>query len=384
MDTYPSPHRPKVTKMNLFRQLIVVVVIGGAAGAAWFGLGPMFSAADTAMPGTARDRAATVVVRATSDGVERVRVEAVGNARAKLSATLFPATAGEVQAINFTSDALVTRGDVLVELDRETEQLAVELAQVRVADAERVFRRLQRLIQTGATAQSSLDDARTNLEASRIEQKRSEVDLADRFVVAPFSGRIGLTELDVGDRIDPETEIATLDDRSTLLVRFDVPEALLGRIAIGDPVAVTPWANTGTATTGRVSDVGSRVSEQTRTFTVRAAIPNETDTLRPGMSFRVLLDVEGATYPKVPEIAIQWGGEGSFVWAIEDGAAKRVQVLIVQRQQAEVLIDGAIAPGTPVVVEGLHRIRPGSKVKVLTEEGNTAPPIPARLEGTGS
>ncbi len=370
--------------MNLFSQLIVVVLIGVAATAVWLGLGPMFSAAETATPNGKRDSAAAVLVQSVTDGVERIRVEAVGNARASLSATLFPATAGEVQAINFTSDQPVSRGDVLVELDRETEQLAVELAQVRVADAERIFRRLQSLIKSGATAQSSLDDARTNLEAARIEQKRSEVALADRFVVAPFSGRIGLTELDVGDRIDPETEIATLDDRSTLLVRFDVPEVLLGRVAIGDPVAVTPWASNGDETTGRVSDVGSRVSEQTRTFTVRAAIPNETDSLRPGMSFRVVLDVEGARYPKVPEIAIQWGGEGSFVWAIQDGTAQRIPVLIVQRQQAEVLVDGAIEPGTPVVIEGLHRMRPGSKVEIIAEDGSPEPAIPARLEGTGS
>jgi membrane fusion protein, multidrug efflux system len=374
----------EVNEMNLFRQLIVVVVIGVAATAVWLGLGPMFSAAETATPNGKRDSAAAVLVQSVTDGVERIRVEAVGNARASLSATLFPATAGEVQAINFTSDQPVSRGDVLVELDRETEQLAVELAQVRVADAERIFRRLQSLIKSGATAQSSLDDARTNLEAARIEQKRSEVALADRFVVAPFSGRIGLTELDVGDRIDPETEIATLDDRSTLLVRFDVPEVLLGRVAIGDPVAVTPWASNGDETTGRVSDVGSRVSEQTRTFTVRAAIPNETDSLRPGMSFRVVLDVEGARYPKVPEIAIQWGGEGSFVWAIQDGTAQRIPVLIVQRQQAEVLVDGAIEPGTPVVIEGLHRMRPGSKVEIIAEAGSPEPAIPARLEGTGS
>lgn len=370
--------------MNLFRQLVIVVVIGGTAGAAWLGLGPMFSAAETATTNGKRDRSAAVVVRQVTEGVERIRVEAVGNARATLSATLFPATAGEVQAINFTSDQPVARGDVLVELDRETEQLAVELAQVRVADAERIFRRLQSLIKTGATAQSSLDDARTNLEASRIEQKRSEVALADRFVVAPFTGRIGLTELDVGDRIDPETEIATLDDRSTLLVRFDVPEVLLGRVAIGDPVAVTPWASNGDATTGRVSDVGSRVSEQTRTFTVRAAIPNPTDSLRPGMSFRVVLDVEGGRFPKVPEIAIQWGGEGSFVWAIRDGIAKRVPVLIVQRQEAQVLVDGEIAPGTAVVIEGLHRMRPGSKVEILAESEDQSQPIPAWLDGTGS
>ncbi len=373
--------------MSLVRQILLIGLLVALAISGWTVGGPMLSDARDAEGGARRgggDRPAAAVVAEVSFAAERIRVEAVGNGRALRSATLFAPTAGEVEAINFTADAVVEQGDVLLELDREAEELAVELARVRLTDADRIVKRLTRLSNTGAVAQATLDDALTTLEAARIELKRAEVALSDRFVVAPFSGRIGLTDLDIGDRVAPDTRIATLDDRSTLLVRFDVPEALLGRIRVGETASVVPWSSADISAVGTVYDVDSRVDESTRSFTARAQIPNEGDRLRPGMSFRVSLDIRGAEYPRVPEVAIQWGGDGSYVWVVGEGTARREPVTIVQRQEAQVLIDGDVAPGALVVVEGLHRMRPGIGVELLDDRQMAPPPVPARLQDAQS
>jgi len=370
--------------MSVIRQILVLALIAGLAGGTWYALGPLLGQADTGEGAGSRGgaRASSVVVAPVASGVERVRVEAVGTARARASAFLHPAAAGEITAINFTADAEVSRGDVLLELDRDAETLAVDLARVRLEDAQRIFNRLNRLSASGATSQASLDDARTTLQAARIELKRAEVELEDRFVLAPFDGRIGLTDLDVGDRIDSSTEIATLDDRAVLLVRFEVPEALLGRVRTGNPVRVRPWSAGSGEIAGRIVDVGSRVSEDTRTFTVRAQIQNADDALRPGMSFRVTLDVEGREYPRIPEVAIQWGGEGSFVWAIRDAKATRIPVTIVQRQEARVLVSGDLRPDDRVVIEGLHHMRQGVPVNIIDPAED--PAVPARVDGAAS
>lgn len=371
--------------MGLFRQLLAVAVIAVLVGAAWVTLDPLAEPAGDNPPRRGGpERRVAVVVSEVGFVAERVRVEAVGTARAQQSASLHPAAAGLVQAVNFSADAGVEQGDVLLELDRATEELAVELARVRLADAERIFDRLQRLSATGATAQVSLDDARTTPQATRIELKRAQVALEDRFVLAPFSGRIGLTEIDVGDRIGPDTEIATLDDRATLLIRFEVAEALHGRLGIGETVNVAPWSDAGDAVAGAVADLGSRVSERTRTFVVRAAIPNPDDRLRPGMSFRVTVDVDGHIHPEVPEIAIQWGGDGSYLWALTGGVARRVPVVIVQRQAGKVLVDGDLRVGDQVVVEGLHRMREGVRVEILPAAPAHDEPLPARIGEVGS
>jgi len=371
--------------MSLFRQLLIVCLFAGLGAAAWTTLDPLAGSDDgTAPRHSDKERRAAVVASPVDFVAERVRVKAVGTARALRSASLHPATAGLVQAVNFTADARVEQGDVLLELDRATEELAVELAQVRLADAGRIFERLQRLSATGATAQVSLDDARTTLAAARIELKRAEVALADRFILAPFSGRIGLTDIDVGDRVDPDTEIATLDDRAILLIRFEVPEVLHGHLGIGETVEVAPWLDAGGKVTGDVVDVDSRISELTRTFVVRARIRNPDDRLRPGMSFRVTVDVDGHIHPEVPETAIQWGGEGSYLWALTGGSARRVPAVIVQRQAGKVLVDANLRTGDLVVVEGLHRMREGVQADVLPPTPAHIGPLPVRIQDAGS
>jgi membrane fusion protein (multidrug efflux system) len=349
--------------MTLVRQVLIIGLICAAAAASWVYLVPAFGTVEAvAIKRDGKKRPVGIVVRAVTKAHETIRIQVVGTARALRSATLHPATAGEITGIHFTADQLVKSGRILLELDSEAEQLVVDLARVRLGDAGRRFKRLARLKSSGAVSNSSHDDALSALEAARIELKQAEVALGDRHVVAPFSGRIGLTELDVGDRVDTGIAIASLDQRDVLLVRFEVPEALLGRIKKGDRVSASPWSDRDMTRVGDVFDVGSRINEKTRTFAVRAKLDNPDDALRPGMSFRVTSDVVGALYPVVPEIAVQWGGDGSFIWVVKDGKARQTRATIVQRQEANILVDADLAPGDQVVIEGFHRMREGRAV----------------------
>ena len=89
---------------------------------------------------------------------------------------------------------------------------------------------------------------------------------------------------------------------------------------------------------------------------------NDDDLLRPGMSFRVRVDVLGELYAVVSEIGLQWGADGAYVWTVVNGAAMKVPVEIVQRREGRVLIDGDLANGDVVVVEGTQQMRDGVPV----------------------
>lgn len=293
---------------------------------------------------------------------EQVRLEAVGTSRARHSILLHPATAGEVTAVNFTAGQQVAKGDVLVQLDDRDQQLAVQLARVRLEEARRLLRRYRESQGSGAITASDLDSARSAVEATRIELNRAQVALDDRSVEAPFAGVVGVTDIDPGARITPETTITSLDDRSVLLVRFDVPETLADRLALGDPVSIAPWTGRGGAVAGRIIDIGSRIDPVSRTFPVRAEVSNLDDRLRPGMSFRVKLELDGPAYPVVPEVSVQWGGAGSYIWKVDARQAMRVPVTIVQRREGRVLVDADLAPGDLVVREGVQRMRDGLSV----------------------
>lgn len=373
--------------MSVTRQLLVLLVGAAILVGGWSYLGPILGFPEEAdgQNGNTKSRAAAVVVADVQFLRERLRTEAVGTARAYQSARLHPAADGRVIETALAADAKVKKGQVLLELDRKAETLAVDLARVRLEAAQRIAERLSTLRKSGATTQAALDDAVTAVDAAQIELEKAQVALDDRFLLAPFSGRIGMTDTDVGDRVDANTEIAVLDDRSTLLIRFEVPEALHGRIAVGDPVGLALWTGkTGPIEGGTIYDTGSRIDEATRTFVVRARIPNPDDRFRPGMSFRVTLDVEGVERASVPEVAIQWGGDGSFVWAISGDTARRLPVSIVQRQASTVLLDGAFRQGDKVVTQGLHRMRDGTKVEILPGNGPEIAPIKAHRDATTS
>jgi RND family efflux transporter MFP subunit len=145
-------------------------------------------------------------------------------------------------------------------------------------------------------------------------------------------------------------------------VSFEVPEAITGDLAVGDEVEIATWNSRSPTAFGEVVDIGSRIDPATRTFVARARVANEADALRPGMSFRVSLNLEGTPYPVVSETGVQWGADGAYVWSVVDGKARRVPVSVIQRQQGQVLVDGNLEEGDLIVVEGIQRMREGSDV----------------------
>jgi len=306
--------------------------------------------------------AVRVIVEPLQFEPERTRVEAVGTSRAMRSVDVYPATSGEVIAVDFEPGQFVSAGDKLIELDRREEELAVRLARLQLADAERLFDRYQRSANGGAVVPTVLDEARTAAEMAGIELERAEIELADRTVRAAFDGFVGTTEVDRGDRIDSSTMITTLDDRNALLVSFAVPETLIGELAVGEEARLETWNSRASVVYGEIVDIGSRIDPQTRTFVARVRVPNQSDTLRPGMSFRVAADIDGELYPVVAETGVQWGADGAYVWSIKNGTATRIPVQVIQRREGRVLVKGAFHEGDVVVVEGIQRMQEGISV----------------------
>ena len=292
--------------MSLIKQLALVAVLCVAGIAAYRYGWPLVAPADgrqaasSSADGQAAERrrggnrAATVLVEAVELRAQRTRIEAVGTARAYRSVTLHPAAAGEVAAVRFAPDQIVRRGSVLLELDSRREKLAVDLARVRAENARQLLSRYERSAGSGAYAESTVSDARSDLAEAEIALRQAEVALSERQVIAPFDGFVGLTEIDVGDRIGTGDAIATLDDRASLLVGFSVPELFLGRIGKGHPVEVATWAARDQPISGEIVALDSRIDPVSRSFTARARVANAGDAFRPGMSFAVTLDVHGS------------------------------------------------------------------------------------------
>lgn len=316
--------------------------------------------ADFAAPA---EKTVSVVVEPVQFSNALTRIEAVGTSRAIQSVTLSPVRSGEVVAVNFQPGQKVKKDEVLVQLDKRNEQLAVELANIRLADTKRLYERYQRTAGSGAILPTVLDAAKTAYETARVVLDQAMVALDDTVIKAPFDGYVGIAEINPGDRVNTGTVVTTIDNRNGLLISFEVPEIMVGTLIPGKRIDVSPWNEQTIGASGEVVDIGSRIDPLTRTFTVRARVENTDDQLRPGMSFRVRLDIEGQSFPVIPELSVQWGAEGSHVWVVSAGEAHRRPAIIIQRQQGKVLVKAELNEGELIVVEGVQRMFEGVKVK---------------------
>lgn len=352
-------------------QLTVFAILLVGAGALWVGrdhVGTVFAAiTGTGQTGAATGRDARpgvpVVVAKAGSRSNDVYVDAIATARAKRFVTLFPEVSGEVMQLDKHAGDTVQQGEIILKLDSKDTELAVELARVRVQEAELALDRAQQLMERNVNSAAKVQDAKTVLERTRIELRQAEEALAKRTLRAPFDGVLGIPKVEKGDRVSSTTSIITVDDRSELVVEIEVPEEYITYIETGQSVKAETPSFPGRPFFGKVERIDSRVMPASRTVMVRAALPNPRDLLRPGMSFAVELTIPGEKFATVPELALQWGKGKSFVWCVDkDSKAKKVVVRSVKRLNRVILVDGDIKEGDLVVVEGVQRLRPGRKV----------------------
>jgi len=357
--------------LNMRVQLAIFVALLGLAALLWAGRERVTDAfaAYTGRGGTVADQGPTkrpsaqpVVVEPVRRAEDLVQVEAIATARAKRFVTLYPEAPGQVVEIAVTTGTHIKRGEIILLLDAQAETLAVDVARSKYADAQRQMKRAEDLLQSNVNSNARVEDAATQVAQARFELLRTEDALADRTLTAPFDGVVGIPKVGLGDRVTMDTPVITIDDRTALFVEIQVAEQYVSRLRQGQSVPARTPSFADREFEGTVAQIDSRVDPTTRAVMVRAMLDNKADLLRPGMSFAVTLSLPGKTYPTVSELALQWRKGESFVWVIADGKAERVVVRSVKRLNSKILVDGNLSEGDLVVVEGVHRLRPGSAV----------------------
>jgi RND family efflux transporter MFP subunit len=348
--------------MPLRIQIVITTLLAVGLAGGWLWLSGPGDSAEPDRPRAKRSATTKVLVEPLERAQDQVVVRAIGTGDARKSATIHPSVSGEVTEIRFKAGQRVRKGEILVRLDDEHQKLALNLTWVALKKAKRDVVRLKKLAASGHASRIRLDTVQTELESASVRNAQAEADLTDRNIVAPFSGVIGLTEINVGDRVSENTMIATLDDRSTILVDFNLPEDYASRVRVGDSVSVRPSTTPERRIEGTVFAMGSRIEATSRSLKVRAQIANPDDRIRPGTSFEVALTFKGRSYPIVREIAVLWSRDGAYLWRAAAGKAEKVFVKLVRRNDGRILVDGPLKPGDLVVVEGVQSLRIGQRL----------------------
>jgi RND family efflux transporter MFP subunit len=310
-------------------------------------------------------REAIVVVAPVGEGLVNDKLTAIGTGQAVRSVSVRTLVSGQIAGIPVRPGSKVERGDVLIRLDAAEEELAVERAKLTVADAKAKVDRLQSLVASSAVSSVEADQARNALATAEVALRETELDLARRTVTAPIGGSLGILAVNTGDYVTSQSEIASIDDRSQILIEFFVPERFASGMEVGKQVVASASSRPGERFSGEISAVDNRVDEASRTLRVRAQIANPDDTLRAGMSFEVTIGFEGERWPSVDPLAIQWDSAGAYVWKVADGKGQRVDVAIIQRNSDSVLVKAELEAGDEVVTEGVQSVRPGAAVRII-------------------
>jgi membrane fusion protein, multidrug efflux system len=257
--------------------------------------------------------------------VERARIErwapqltAIGTLRAYQGIVIAPQAAGDITAIHFQSGCDVKAGDLLFNIDDSVEQadLANGLAQLKNADATLARQRM--LVVGGNTPQSTVDQAQATRDSAAATVERTRAIIAQKAIRAPFSGRIGLRTVDVGQYASVGMALATLQQLDPIYADFPVPEEALATLAVGQDVRMTVDAIPGRTFDGKIKAIDARVSAESRNVTARAEFANPDRKLLPGM-FANLTITTGAPEDVLttPRTAIVYSLYGDNVFVVK-------------------------------------------------------------------
>ncbi|MCZ4354021.1 efflux RND transporter periplasmic adaptor subunit [Roseovarius aestuarii] len=322
--------------------------------------------------------ATTVVVTPLSLEPYADILRAVGRADAQRSADVVSKAAGEVVETNLAPNRQVSAGEVLVKLDARTEVLNLEIAQAELNQAQDTMERYERLRGTGnsTVTEVAMSEANVALRLAQAKVGLAEVALDDRTIRAPISGRLGLSDVETGDVLTTDTTVVTIDDFSSLLIEFELPERSVGLLEREQQVLANTPSFVGRTFEGQIVAFDSRIDSVTRSVTVRAYIENPDTVLWPGMTFSVRIIHESEPLAVLPSTAITWSRSGSSVWIDAGGVAQQVPATILFRRNDQVWIEADIAPGTLVVTQGAQKLREGARIVIADgpmQQPETAP-----------
>jgi membrane fusion protein, multidrug efflux system len=375
-----TAERPRTVRWLLIVGVLLALVLGGFYGFNRYRAQSIATFFANNKPPPAQIAAVT----ATSEAVPRYAT-GIGSLVAVHQVTITPEIGGRVTAILFTSGAKVKAGVPLVQLNDAPERgdLANYEAQARWAAIS--LERSQLLAQRQAGPQQTVDQNQAQLDEARAQILKTEAIIAQKLIRAPFDGRLGVRQVDLGQYLSQGAAIVSLTDLHSLYVNFTLPSTMRAVIALGQTVNVTADAFPGRLFNATITTLEPQIRADTRTMMVQATLANPDEALLPGMfvNAAVVLPAEPDRVV-LPETAVDYTLYGDSVYVVradgKDAAGKpllkafRTPVKTGARWGDNVAILSGVKPGEQVVAAGQIKLQDGAPVIVT---GNPPPPPPA-------
>jgi RND family efflux transporter MFP subunit len=317
----------------------------------------------TAAPPVADNLPPSTVRVQTVESKSRVATEdVVGTVRARLHSVIEAKISGRIEKMLVVPGQNVKTGELLVSLDaRETQAQYDRVLAVR-QQAENDLKRATDLMQQKILAQSEFDNVQSKFRVADAAAKEVETLLGYTKVVAPFDGVITRKYADVGDLASPGKALLEMEDARDLRLEADVPEAVIGHLALGDKLAVR-ISGVSNELEGVVGEIAPAADSNSRTFLVKLDLPAAPG-LRAGQFGRAAMPVGETSALRVPAAAVVQRGQMELVFVAVNGHAQLRIVKTGKRIGDEVELVSGVDAGESVVVDGTAHLMDGQPLTV--------------------
>ncbi len=355
-------------KRMVIMLIAVGIVLGGLYGFQVFKAGIIKQVmASIANP------AQTVSTTVASQSDWQDKIEAVGTMKAVNGADLALQVSGIVDKIEFQSGDTVKEGQQLLKLSAADDFAKLDSLRATADNLAITLHRDEEQLKIKAVSQATVDSDAANLKNAQalVAQQMALVD--QKTLRAPFSGRLGIRAVDLGQFLTAGTSIVTLQALDQLYVDMSLPQKNISKLKVGQSIDMTVDAYPGKVFTGVLSAINSKVDSATRNVQVRATVENRDGSLLPGMFGKVeILAGSSQEFVTLPQTAVVYNPYGSLVYVIDkaqsgDGKEKKVRQSFIKTGSTRgdfVAVTDGIKAGDEVVTAGQIKLSNGSRVLI--------------------
>jgi membrane fusion protein (multidrug efflux system) len=373
-----------MVKPLLIMVVLVVLVIGGVF--AWQAFVGSMTKKFMAQAASAPQTVSTVVAKKST---WQAQIRAIGSLRAVRGADLSAQASGVVDAIAFDSGNDVPAGIVLLKLKPNDDYAKLEQLQASAELADQTLKRDREQFAAQAISQATIDTDVSTLKSDKAQVIAQQALIEEKIVKAPFAGRLGIRQVDLGQYLAAGTTVVTLQALDPMLIDFYVPQQALEHLKIGQAATATVDTYPGAKFKGTVESINSKVDNASRNVQVRASFKNDDRRLVPGMFANVAIDSGDSTAEiTIPQTCITYNPYGDTVYVLmrakgSDGKPKDTVeqhfVKLGATRGDQVAVLSGIHEGDVVVSAGQIKLRSGSTVVVNntvqpTNDVNPTPP----------
>ncbi len=302
--------------------------------------------------------------------------------------TIFSKIAGTVEEIHLDIGDRVKKGQVLVKIDDKEIRLqlisikeSLRQAEVNLANIEKNYERMEKLFSQEVITSQEMDNITAQKEAAsaRAEQLKAQVDLvkeklADTIISSPMNGIVIQRFIDPGElttdaSMAKNAPLLAINNLDSVKVKVAVGEKELREVKIGQLVRVKIDAYPNKTFSGKINKIAPLVDPLSRTTELEIKVNNRDYLLKKGMFARVEIIVQKKDDALlIPSEALLEEGDKKTVFVVDNNRVYTRELKIGLEDSEKIEILGGLTEGEQVIIIGTHRLKDGSKVKVVTTD----------------